>query len=643
MGAYISSSTCSAFYGITPNCTVVLSPQDQAKALFLGGNAPGDFESDPDIAGIGVLGAFLAVTLLSLLLSIASTIWWFSKNIFRWTRKLEEEHKETKKWQLSVAGLLETLILTCSDQQIFTGGAYAITLRYVKGCDISAYHYNVVANMLLVTCATHLMAVTVSRHYWEHPWVGGLRVIVTTLVYLVTGILLSNQGSGSLGFPTRVPDLKEQYSPLLLPAACFQTGDSGFAKSFSQSFTSSSSFFGGRIPGWTQYLVMFIFYALAVFINLGRLIRRGTGHDGRRRRTVNWMKRSCAPLFRAKRPLYWLFGAYLVGGIGIASWTVVTSAQYVLELRNWVDKSGWMDLEHGRNPENDPSTFGQLVPVLLITLIIFTFLQILSEKLRERSRARHLRDLGGRSPEDNTLVQVYSRDQSPPEPRYLDKSIIGVAISEPEDLDHIATIDAGGTAAHARSQSRGSQSRGRSTTPLSRPLTKPPIYSMFPTNTSSPLGSPQTGGSETPPPPPVPKKSRSRDFKRGELSTPTTPSEDEQREVRPSQSRGNLRRNIASPVDDITPLQQSEARPGSSHSRADTRRNLTPIVTAAADDQQQHELRPSRSRDFRKNLATPAIDQYYQQPEPMPPRPRDVRRNGMASPTEQLGLNLDRI
>ena len=99
------------------------------------------------------------------------------------------------------------LVITCSDQQVFTGGAYAITLRFSKGCSISAYHYNIVGNMLLITCATHLMAVTIGKHYWEHPFLASLRVVITTAVFVATGVFLSNQGmaAGSqLGFPTEV-------------------------------------------------------------------------------------------------------------------------------------------------------------------------------------------------------------------------------------------------------------------------------------------------------------------------------------------------------------------------------------------------------------------------------------------------------
>ena len=116
-----------------------------------------------------------------------------------------EKEEDTKKWQISVSGFFETLVITCSDQQVFTGGAYAITLRYATACTISAYHYNIVTNMLLFTCATHLMSVTIAKHYWQHPYVAALRIAITTLVYIITGVIMSNQNSSSNKFPTQVP------------------------------------------------------------------------------------------------------------------------------------------------------------------------------------------------------------------------------------------------------------------------------------------------------------------------------------------------------------------------------------------------------------------------------------------------------
>jgi hypothetical protein len=44
-----------------------------------------------------------------------------------------------------------------------------------------------------------------------------------------------------------------------------------------------------------------------------------------------------------------------------------------------------MQLNNNQNPENDPSTFGQLVPLLLMSLTVFTFLQIVSGMSRPPS------------------------------------------------------------------------------------------------------------------------------------------------------------------------------------------------------------------------------------------------------------------
>ena len=244
-----------------------------------------------------------------------------------------------------MSGITEALIVTCSDQQVFTGGAYAITLRYSKACSVSAYHYNIVANILLVTCATHLMAVTVSRHYWEHPSVGVLRIIVTTLLFVLTGVILSNQGSGSLGFPTEVPDETQKYSLMLLPAACFQAGDYLFSHEIANALTSGSlaNFFKGQVHGWTNYLIMFLFYIIAVCISVGRVVRRGLGKNGKRQKFAAWLERAVPFVFRIRRFLYALFGLYLFAGIALSASTVVMSGLYVFKLRRWVDLSGWYD------------------------------------------------------------------------------------------------------------------------------------------------------------------------------------------------------------------------------------------------------------------------------------------------------------
>lgn len=162
-----------------------------------------------------------------------------------------------------------------------------MTLRYVTGCSISAYHYDVVANMLLITCSTHLVAVTVARNYWDNPLPSLVRIAVTAVLYIVTGVLLSNQGTESKSFPTVVPPGSEKYSDLFLPAACFQTGQSGLSTSVKEFASSGFGFLNGsRIPGFPQYVIMFLCYGVAVVVRLVSFVKSGKDEEKGYRKQV---------------------------------------------------------------------------------------------------------------------------------------------------------------------------------------------------------------------------------------------------------------------------------------------------------------------------------------------------------------------
>ncbi|EGS19678.1 uncharacterized protein CTHT_0041590 [Thermochaetoides thermophila DSM 1495] len=141
MGVYICAETCESHYGKKPNCNITLA--DNETAIFIGDVEFGSFQGDPDIGGVGVLAAFLAVTSLAICFSVASTGWWLYKNL-----GLAGPQPHLEERTNNIAGLFEALIVNCSDQQIFTGLAYALCLRYSKSCTVTAYHYNIVTNLL---------------------------------------------------------------------------------------------------------------------------------------------------------------------------------------------------------------------------------------------------------------------------------------------------------------------------------------------------------------------------------------------------------------------------------------------------------------------------------------------------------------
>lgn len=144
----------------------------------------------------------------------------------RLTRPRDEKRESLgRKWvAFDLSQLFETVIISCSDQQVFTGGAYALSLRFWKGCTITAYHYNVIAKMLLLTCATHLMSVAIVRHYWRYPLLAFVRVVVITGVFIVTGLLLGNQNATRAAFPTSVPTSTKANSLIMMRAACVFSG-----------------------------------------------------------------------------------------------------------------------------------------------------------------------------------------------------------------------------------------------------------------------------------------------------------------------------------------------------------------------------------------------------------------------------------
>ncbi|KAM0226807.1 hypothetical protein ACHAP5_012311 [Fusarium lateritium] len=136
------------------------------------------------------------------------------------------------------------------------------------------------------------MAITVVRNYWEYAWLALLRVICKTGVFLFTGMLLSNQNADmKLAFPTKIPLPDDTTTPLFLYAACFQSNDTRVFETIDDSLkrenfgnTVFNSTPGNRIEGWNKFLIILLWYIVAVFMEIAMFIRKGNRRDGTRRR-----------------------------------------------------------------------------------------------------------------------------------------------------------------------------------------------------------------------------------------------------------------------------------------------------------------------------------------------------------------------
>jgi hypothetical protein len=246
--------------------------------------------------------------------------------------------------------------------------------------------------MLLLTCATHLLSVAVVRHYWRYPLLAGIRVAVITGVFVVTGLLLGNQNATNrIPFPSEVPPLKNPDSYLLMPAACFQASNSPFIRTFTTSFKdeehAKKAFLearpGNKIEGWNFYLLILFCYGAAILVEIGKKVVR----INQRKQFFNMSQGLKSTFLSGKsggliRGLSrFAYGLYLAACVAISGVTIGFQVTQLFGLRRWARRSGWLETnEGGLSEEDDWSTFGQLVPMFLGLLTLFTFVENISRK-----------------------------------------------------------------------------------------------------------------------------------------------------------------------------------------------------------------------------------------------------------------------
>ena len=201
---------------------------------------------------------------------------------------------------------------------------------------------------------------------------------------LPTGIIPIGGGGGGI-VPTGIPAADSSNSLVFLPAACFQSSQSALPETFQQSTETASSFGSvlksstpdNRIQGFNLYVLTLLYYGAALIAELIRFIRRGRTRPGWRARVSKKFGRIFKLGSFPRKAVQIIFLLYIFFGVGLGSAVTIISGRYIFGLRAWVANSGWME---SPNPENDGSSFGQLVPIFSTAIILFSFAQIFSGK-----------------------------------------------------------------------------------------------------------------------------------------------------------------------------------------------------------------------------------------------------------------------
>ncbi|KAB8297991.1 hypothetical protein EYC80_001764 [Monilinia laxa] len=379
----------------------------------MGGVLYGKFQGDADIAGVGIWYAYLVISCIAL---VASIIYFLQSMKFgipigeHGVRYRPLDNKKTFKEiprRTIAINTFEAILLSCSDQQIFTSGAYTWVLLFSKqACKTSAYHFNIIGNMLLITCATHLLSITFVSQYWKRKLLAIIRILLISALYMATGYIMINQNvQGKNAWPTEVPPANETDNVLLLPAACFKS-KTHFDTMLKNTFGSGVDRFekvmissnpGNHVHGWNLYVLMALFYGGCIIAEIFRCIYR-YNHDTTIHKDVKWKG--------WRRIFSGIFLLYQLAGIVISTCSIIYCYLYIRDMREWMNGSGWIEPNaSGANPERDYLTYGQMIPILLTFMTFFACLQLWSDQYSERRQRNediHFNDLES----SNTTPQI---------------------------------------------------------------------------------------------------------------------------------------------------------------------------------------------------------------------------------------------
>ena len=220
-----------------------------------------------------------------------------------------------------------------------------IVVRFYLGCTISAYHYDIVCNLILMSLVTHLASLAVISRYFSNWLLGPFRAILILIAFSLAGVMFAERDNTS--FPTGVPKASAISNttapPLLAAAACFTSENITMTNQFDKEY----GIFEGptQVSGLVEYAVLFIITTFGLIMAISQSIVTSSSRSHVHVRARQWI---------------FVFRSILL----VCAWVIAVAAFLKFNsLRNWLAASPWPkdDAEHRWD-------FGQLVPCLLLLL-----------------------------------------------------------------------------------------------------------------------------------------------------------------------------------------------------------------------------------------------------------------------------------
>ncbi|KAK5735214.1 hypothetical protein LTR17_008382 [Elasticomyces elasticus] len=311
-----------------------------------------NFAADPDVAGVSVVAAFAITSVLACAFSLIYLI----VQLWKWRQWRRSKSEDKSRKERAESKFLEGFIGSCNDQQMFTGLAYLLGSIGPVGlngipCNISAYHWNVVANMGLISSATFMVTTAVSKRFFEN------RILGLSRVALMAAVSASLYKMSDTSVPYQIPHTTtEAMTNLTWPAACF-------APTNETSLHDESNMAGiNRVSeGLNDAVFVLIFISTA-----GRFLPPLLGQG------CKWARLS-PEKYRMMSILLHVFQWPI---LAFGTFVIIHCCVTIKNLRSFIGSTALLADPGESNPEDEINTFGQYIPLVLLALLPLTMAEV---------------------------------------------------------------------------------------------------------------------------------------------------------------------------------------------------------------------------------------------------------------------------
>ena len=249
-----------------------------------------------------------------------------------------------------------TYLLATSDANTLLMLAYGLNFFLVQQCTMSTYHYAVVTDIVLMSCANFVLITALVSEYWRAPVTGFLRFGAMVVIFTFLGITLNYQRTRVRKAEYIPPDSRND-SVILLPASCFL--DPQFKGLSSNLTTSMLKKIGYQVKPYLFWEFR-LWIVLVVFFFAGTLRTIVQFFSDRRRKKGKAYNLAIGVIICCWKTLVLLL--FMV--VSILAWV------RILRLKSWVNRSQWIKPGRIPNPENDMLANGQILSLLQLGIIL---------------------------------------------------------------------------------------------------------------------------------------------------------------------------------------------------------------------------------------------------------------------------------